>query len=239
VTQFPSVFFLHLLRREPLGISGTSIGVTKAATSFCQESGGIWEATGNALTPLVRVRWQEGHLARKTRAKTDKNCKINYVWTRTAGKLFTVSNCLQTTEVGVNASLELVANFCYLGDMLIVDGDADLKATVWKGWNKFRKLMPLSTHNVFSFWWNGSYTGVVCEVEPCTRGDVLPATALPLWCCPHHRPVPKIGLATLWILEYPFLHVCVCRNNVTNGQCLIVSQYYCIMQFKVNSTVWM
>jgi len=32
--------------------------------------------------------------------------------------------------------------FCYLGDMLSVDGDADaaLEARVCKGWNKFRQL---------------------------------------------------------------------------------------------------
>jgi len=28
-------------------------------------------------------------------------------------------------DIGVNANLELVDKFCYLGDMLSVDGDAD------------------------------------------------------------------------------------------------------------------
>ena len=28
-------------------------------------------------------------------------------------------------DIGATASLELVDNFCYLGDMLSVDGDAD------------------------------------------------------------------------------------------------------------------
>jgi len=40
---------------------------------------------------------------------------------------------------------KLVDKFCYLGDMLSVDGDADaaVEARVCKGWNKFRQLVPL------------------------------------------------------------------------------------------------
>jgi len=30
-----------------------------------------------------------------------------------------------TVDIGVNANLDLVDKFCYLGDMLNVDGDAD------------------------------------------------------------------------------------------------------------------
>jgi len=46
------------------------------------------------------------------------------------------------------ASLELVDMFCYLGDMLSVDGDADaaVEARVCKEWNKFRQLVPLVTN---------------------------------------------------------------------------------------------
>jgi len=42
--------------------------------------------------------------------------------------------------------LELVDKFCYLGDMLSVDGDADaaVEARIRIGWNKFRQLVPLS-----------------------------------------------------------------------------------------------
>ena len=31
----------------------------------------------------------------------------------------------KSVDIGVNANLELVDMFCYLGDMLSVDGDAD------------------------------------------------------------------------------------------------------------------
>jgi len=44
--------------------------------------------------------------------------------------------------------LELVDKFCYLGDMLSVDGDADaaVEARIRIGWNKFRQLVPLFTN---------------------------------------------------------------------------------------------
>jgi len=37
--------------------------------------------------------------------------------------------------------------FCYLGDMLSVDGDADaaMETRIRIGWNKFRQLVPLLT----------------------------------------------------------------------------------------------
>jgi len=53
-----------------------------------------------------------------------------------------------SVDIGVNANLELVDKFCYLGDMLSVDGDADavVKNRVRIGWNKFRQLVPLLTN---------------------------------------------------------------------------------------------
>jgi len=44
--------------------------------------------------------------------------------------------------------LELVDKFCYLGDMLSVDGDADaaVEARIRTGWNKFRQLVLLLTN---------------------------------------------------------------------------------------------
>jgi len=44
-------------------------------------------------------------------------------------------------DVGVSAYVELVDSFCYLGDMLGVDGGAGVtvEAGVRVGWNKFRQ----------------------------------------------------------------------------------------------------
>jgi len=51
------------------------------------------------------------------------------------------------TSVQFGASAKLVDKFCYLGDMLSVDRDADatVEARIRIGWNKFRQLVPLLT----------------------------------------------------------------------------------------------
>jgi len=48
-------------------------------------------------------------------------------------------------DIGASANLEFVDKFCYVGDMLSVDGDADaaVEARIRIGWNKFRQLVPL------------------------------------------------------------------------------------------------
>ena len=50
--------------------------------------------------------------------------------------------------LGPVQSWRLVDKFCYLGDMLSVDGDADaaVEARIRIGWNKFRQLVPLLTN---------------------------------------------------------------------------------------------
>jgi len=53
-----------------------------------------------------------------------------------------------SVDIGVNANLELVDKFCYLGDMLSVYGDADVavESRIRIGWSKFRQLLPLLTN---------------------------------------------------------------------------------------------
>jgi len=58
-----------------------------------------------------------------------------------------------STDIGASANLEVEDKFCYLGDMSIVDGDADaaVEARIWIGWNKFRQLVvPLLTNRDIS-----------------------------------------------------------------------------------------
>ena len=57
-----------------------------------------------------------------------------------------------SVDIGVNANLELVDKFCYLGDMLSVDGDVDaaVETRIRIGWNKFRQLVPLFTNKDIS-----------------------------------------------------------------------------------------
>jgi len=58
-----------------------------------------------------------------------------------------------SVDIGGDANLELVDKFCYLGDMLSVDGDADaaVENRIRIGWNKFRQLVPLLTNKDISF----------------------------------------------------------------------------------------
>jgi len=47
-------------------------------------------------------------------------------------------------------NLALVDKFCYLGDMLSVDGDAAVENRIRIGWNKFRQLVPLFSNKDIS-----------------------------------------------------------------------------------------
>jgi len=59
-----------------------------------------------------------------------------------------------SVDIGGNANLELVDKFCYLGDMLSVEGDADAavetRIRIRIGRNKFRQLVPLLTNKDIS-----------------------------------------------------------------------------------------
>jgi len=75
-------------------------------------------------------------------------------------------------NIGVSANLELVDKFCYLGDMLSVDGDADAKdaameARIQIGWNKFRQFVPLLTNKDISLLVRGRL------YSSCVRGSML------------------------------------------------------------------
>jgi len=50
-----------------------------------------------------------------------------------------------SVDIGASANMEVVDKFCYLGNMLSMDGDADaaVEARIRIGWNKFRQLVPL------------------------------------------------------------------------------------------------
>jgi len=59
----------------------------------------------------------------------------------------TGTGCI-SVNIGGDANLELVDKFCYLGDMLSVDGlaDAAVETIIRIGWNKFRQLVSLLTN---------------------------------------------------------------------------------------------
>ena len=71
-------------------------------------------------------------------------------------------------DIGASAMLEIVDKFCYLGDMLSVDGDVQAAAEARNqiGWNKFRQLVPLLTNKDVSLIMKGC-TVAVCEAACC------------------------------------------------------------------------
>jgi len=95
-------------------------------------------------------------------------------------KSFICSGCLNpvtsagrtSVDIGASTKLELVDKFCYLGDMLSVDGDADaaVEVRIQIGWNKFRQLVPLLTNKDVSLIMRGRlYSSCVrssMEVRP-------------------------------------------------------------------------
>jgi len=76
-----------------------------------------------------------------------------------------------SVDIGASAKLELVDKFCYLGDMLSVDGDADaaVEARIRIGWNKFRQLvgLPLLTNKDVSLIMRGRL------YSSCVRSSML------------------------------------------------------------------
>jgi len=69
-------------------------------------------------------------------------------------------------DIGASAKLELVDKFCYLVDMLGVDGDA-VEARIRIGWNKFRQLVPLLTNKDVSLIMRGRL------YSSCVRSSML------------------------------------------------------------------
>ena len=65
--------------------------------------------------------------------------------------------------------------FCYLGDMLSVDGDADaaVEARIRIGWNKFRQLVPLLTSKDVSLILRGSSMLHGSETWPARKENVV------------------------------------------------------------------
>jgi len=97
--------------------------------------------------------------------------------TSKVAKSFICSDCLNlvtsagrtSVDIGASAKLELVDKFCYLSDILSVDGDADaaVEARIRTGWNKFGQLVPLLTYKDVSLIMRGRLYGT------CVRSSML------------------------------------------------------------------
>ena len=84
-------------------------------------------------------------------SRNNGQCRWYHSSKRRCSNPLTSAGCT-SIDIGASANLELVDKFCYLGDMLNVDGDADaaVEARICIGWNKFRQLVPLLTNRDIS-----------------------------------------------------------------------------------------
>jgi len=86
-----------------------------------------------------------------------------------------------SVDIGASANLEVVNKFCYLGDMLSVDGDADaaVEARIRIGWDKFRQLVQLLTNRDISLirrgrlYSSGVRSSICTEVRPGLSGKKM------------------------------------------------------------------
>ena len=81
-----------------------------------------------------------------------------------------------SVDIGASAKLELVDKFCYLGDMLSVDGDADaaVEARIRIGWNKLVHCLVLTKKDVSLIMKGRLHSSCVCLCEICCT-EVRPA----------------------------------------------------------------
>ena len=81
-------------------------------------------------------------------------------------------------DIGANANLEVVDKFCYLGDMLNVDGDADatVEARIRIGWNTFRQLVPLLTNKDISLIRRGRLSSSCVQSSLLHGSETWPVT---------------------------------------------------------------
>jgi len=79
-------------------------------------------------------------------------------------------------DIGVNANLELVDKFCYLGDMLSIDGDADatVETRIRIGWNKFRQSIALLTNKDISLIVRGGLYSSHVRSSMLYRSEIWP-----------------------------------------------------------------
>ena len=128
-------------------------------------------------------------------------------------KSFICSGCLNpvtsagctSVDIGASAKLELVDKFCYLGDMLSVDGDADaaVEARIRIGWNMF-SVVPLLTNKDVSLIMRGRL------YSSCVRSSMLHESET--W-----GPIYKISYDNLTIMP---------KLRSTYDRCLIYKTSY-------------
>jgi len=180
--------------KEGVESEGMGVGVSRARVVVGGERRMVWRRAagwpcgvcsggvgGNSLQCTGCQKWVhgkcsgvEGGMSKVARSFICRGC------------LGPVTGAFRTgVDIGAGAKLELVDKFCYLGDMLGVDGDADaaVEARIRIGWNGFGQLVPLLAGGGVSLVVGGGLCG------GCVRGGMLHGSGT--W------PVGKEGVVAL------------------------------------------
>ena len=132
IAFLPTIPQPEILRKKPLNPSLSWCPIHKfrqeEVSSFCQRNA-YWKEPAIIL-PFCYACWQP------TSSPPSPEMEIS-VMSRTCRQ--------KQSATGVNANLELVDKFCYLGDRLTVDGDGDaaVENRIQIRWKKFRQLVSL------------------------------------------------------------------------------------------------
>jgi len=120
--------------RWPCGVCGRGVGCNSIQCTSCQKS--VHKKCSGIKGSMLKVM----------KSFICKGC-LNPV----------ISAGRTSVDIGASANLELVDKFCYLGNMLSVEGDADaaVEARIRVGWNKFRQLVALLTNKDISMIMSG------------------------------------------------------------------------------------
>ena len=111
------------------------------------------QSSGESPTPSVALEWAAtASSAMAASTGCTRNADPDYRCTRCQGTACPFDGRPQEVQVGPD-KLEVVASFCYLGDMLSAAGGCELSTTthVKTAWKKFKDLLPVFSSHHLSF----------------------------------------------------------------------------------------
>ena len=112
---------VHKVARWPCGVCGRGVGSNSIQYTSCQK----W--VHKKCSGITGIK---GSMFKVMRSFICIGCSNRVI-----------STGHTSVDIGASANLEVVDKFCYLGDMLSVDGHADaaVEARIRIGWNNFRQ----------------------------------------------------------------------------------------------------
>jgi len=167
--------------RWPCGVCGRSVGNNSIQRTSCQK----WIHK--------KCSGKKGSISKVMKSFIRRGC-MN--WITGTGRA--------SVDIGVSANLELVDKFCYLGDMLSVDGDAvaAVEARIRTGWNKFRQLVPLLTNKDVSLSVRGRLYSSCAWSSEVNWTHTCPSPLAEVSCCITAKNTRRSNHVTLWLCNH-------------------------------------